>query len=153
MKVPLRGRGGKQDKLKESKSAFSLHSAVIYLNFLLPVWGSGMSQWSSTPLRYLEIIARCRWPCCALVKIDPIQDVISFSNTASTILYQRVFLSCKKRPSVALGLMLHGCVAFNLIFRCLFFPASSIIMLLVSYKNKHYVTLVAVLLKYITGSG
>lgn len=37
MKVPLRGRGGKQDKLKESKSAFSLHSAVIYLNFLLPV--------------------------------------------------------------------------------------------------------------------
>lgn len=33
MKVPLRGRGGKQDKLKESKSAFSLHSAVIYLNF------------------------------------------------------------------------------------------------------------------------
>ena len=37
MKVPLRGRGGKQDELKESKSGFSLHSAVIYLNFLLPV--------------------------------------------------------------------------------------------------------------------
>lgn len=37
MKVPLRGRGGKQDELNESKSAFSLHSPVIGLNFPLPV--------------------------------------------------------------------------------------------------------------------
>lgn len=59
MKVPLRGRGGKQDKLKESKSAFSLHSAVIYLNFLLPVLGSGMSHCSLTALLYQAIIAGC----------------------------------------------------------------------------------------------
>lgn len=98
MKVPLRGRGGKQDKLKESKSAFSLHSAVIYLNFILPVWGSGMSQWNPTPLLYLEIIARCRWPCCAPLKIDPIWGVISLGDVASTILYQRVSLSCKRTP-------------------------------------------------------
>lgn len=50
MKVPLRGRGGKQDTLKECKSAFSFRSAVIHLNFFPPVWGSGMSQWSPTPL-------------------------------------------------------------------------------------------------------
>lgn len=60
MKVPLRGRGGKQDKLKESKSAFSLHSAVIYLNFLLPARGSGVSRRSHTPLLCLRIMARGR---------------------------------------------------------------------------------------------
>lgn len=97
MKVPLRGRGGKQDKLKESKSAFSLHSAVIYLNLLLPVWGSGMSQWSPTPLLYLEIIAWCSWRGCAPPKMDPIQGVISFGNMATAILYQRVSLSSKEK--------------------------------------------------------
>lgn len=32
MKVPLSSRGAKQDKLKESKSAFSFRSAVVHFN-------------------------------------------------------------------------------------------------------------------------
>lgn len=40
MKVPLRGRGGKQDRPQESKSAFSFHLSVTH-TFLQPEGSRG----------------------------------------------------------------------------------------------------------------
>lgn len=54
MKVPLRGRGGKQDRLQESKSAFSFHLSVIHI-FLLP---EGQGSFSSFHCDHISLVIK-----------------------------------------------------------------------------------------------
>lgn len=68
MKVPLRGRGGKQDRPQESKSAFSFHLSVTH-TFPQP---EGQRSLSRHPLRslflwLLGIIRKMCEPGVALV--------------------------------------------------------------------------------------